>query len=95
MNESGTFQRFAAWTATLSFLFAMGSILFTILAMPTDLSTNLLTNSALALSIGADGARLMRWGMIFDMFGFYLLLFPIALFRIGFDSIQFVGWDIF
>jgi hypothetical protein len=32
------------------------------------------------LSIGAKGASLMRWGLILDMLGYYLLLLPAALF---------------
>jgi hypothetical protein len=80
MRSNWSFQRFAALTAILSFLFAMGNIVFTVLAMPTNTSTDILTNPILALSVGPDGASLLRWGMIFDMFGFYLLLLPIAIF---------------
>ena len=65
MNGKWSFQRFAALTAIISFLFAMGNIVVTILATPANVSTDVLTDPALALSIGADGVRLMRWGTIF------------------------------
>jgi len=38
------------------------------------------TNPALWLSVGTDGARLLRWGMILDMLVYYLPLLPLALF---------------
>ena len=80
MRSNRSFQRFAALTAILSFLFAVGNIVATILAMPTNVSTDILTDPVLALSVGANGTVLLRWGMIFDMLGFYLLLLPVALF---------------
>lgn len=79
MNNLQSFQRFAAWALIISFLFDLGNIVTTILAFP-NLSADIFTNPSLALSVSADQARLVRWAMIFDLFGYYLPLLPAALF---------------
>jgi hypothetical protein len=48
--------------------------------MAIDFNMEASTNPALGLAVGADGASLLRWGMILDMFGYYLPLLPVALF---------------
>jgi hypothetical protein len=78
MHNARSFQRFAAVTAMVSFLFALTSNVLSGIAY--NFSPDVFTNPALMLSIGADGASLLRWGMILDMLGYYLPLLPLALF---------------
>ena len=81
MNDHRSFQRFAALAAIISFPLAFVSIVLS--SMATDLNMGASTNLAFWLSwlsIGADGARLLRWGLILDMLGYYLPLLPVALF---------------
>jgi hypothetical protein len=78
MNRQQSFQRFAAVTAIVSFPLALASDV--LLVLPTNFSPDVATNPALQLSVGADGANLLRWGMILDMLGYYLPLLPVALF---------------
>ena len=81
MNSHQSFQRFAALAAIISFPLALGSIVLTGMAMDFNMEAS--TNPALLLSVGADGANLWRWGMILDMFSYYLPFLPIALFLWG------------
>lgn len=81
MNDHQSFQRFAALAAISSFPLALGGIVVS--SMATDFNMEASTNIAFWLSwlsIGADGARLLRWGLILDMFSYYLPLLPVALF---------------
>ena len=78
MNDHQSFQRFAALAAIISFPLALGSIVLPGMAMDFNMEAS--TNPALLLSVGADGANLWRWGMILDMFSYYLPLLPVALF---------------
>jgi len=78
MNDHQSFQRFAALAAIISFPLALGSIVLS--GIPVNFSPDVATNPALWLSVGADGARLLRWGLILDMLSYYLPLLPVALF---------------
>ena len=78
MNDHRSFQRFAAVTAIVSFPLALASDV--LLTLPRNFSPDVATNPALMLSVGTDGANLLRWGMILDMLGYYLPLLPLALF---------------
>src|SRR3990172_9429674 len=81
MNDHQSFQRFAALAAIISFPLALGGIVVSSIA--TDFNMEASTNIAFWLSwlsIGADGARELRRGMILDMFSYYLPLLPVALF---------------
>jgi hypothetical protein len=78
MSDHQSFQRFAALAAIISFPLALGSIVLSGMAMDFNMEAS--TNPALLLSVGADGANLLRWGMILDMFSYYLPLLPVALF---------------
>ena len=78
MNSRQSFQRFAAVTAIVSFPLALASDVLS--GIPTNFSPDVATNPALMLSVGTDGANLLRWGMILDMLGYYLPLLPVALF---------------
>ena len=78
MSDHQSFQRFAALAAIISFPLALGSIVLQGMAMDFNMEAS--TNPVLTLSVGADGANLLRWGMILDMFSYYLPLLPVALF---------------
>jgi len=79
MSDHQSFQRFAALAAIISFPLALGSIVLSGMAIDFNFM-DAATNPVLALSVGADGASLLRWGMILDMFSSYLPLLPVALF---------------
>ena len=80
MNDHRSFQRFAAVTAIVSFPLTLASVVLSTLPTINFISPDVATNPALTLSVGADGANLLRWGMILDMLGYYLPLLPVALF---------------
>jgi hypothetical protein len=78
MNSQQSFQRFAAVTAIVSFPLALASDVLSGIAQ--NFNPDMAANPALMLSVGIDGANLLRWGMILDMLGYYLPLLPLALF---------------
>jgi len=77
MNNDASFQRLAAVTSILAMLLACGSI--GLQAVVLGMNTDPFSNPTSLLGSGANGATLFRWGMILDMFGYYLLLAPLAL----------------
>jgi hypothetical protein len=77
MNNDASFQRLAAVTSILATLLAFGSI--GVQALVLGVNTDPFSNPASILMTGANGANLLRWGMILDIFGYYLLLAPLAL----------------
>src|SRR5260370_24399644 len=77
MNNDASFQRLAAVTSILAALLAFGSIGFLVVVL--GVNTDPFSNRASILRIGSNGANLLRWRMILDMFGYYLLLAPLAL----------------
>ena len=79
MNDHQSFQRFAALAAIISFPLALGSTVLSGMAIDFKFM-DAVTNPALWLSVGTDGARLLRWAMILDMLVYYLPLLPLALF---------------
>jgi uncharacterized protein DUF4386 len=79
MSDHQSFQRFAALAAIISFPLALGGIVLSGMALDFKFM-NAATNPALWLAVGADGANLLRWGMILDMLSYYLPLLPVALF---------------
>lgn len=81
MTDHQSFQRFAALAAIFSFPLALGDIVVS--SMATNFNMEAPTNLTFWLpwlSIGADGARLLRLGLILDMLSYYLPLLPVALF---------------
>ena len=90
MNDHQSFQRFAARAAIISFPLALGSIVLSGIAMDFNMETS--TNPALLLSVGADRANLLRWGMILDMFSYYLPLLPVALFLLHWLNPKSPNW---
>ena len=79
MSDHQSFQRFAALAAIISFPLALGNIVLSGMAIDFKFM-DAVTNPALWLAVGADGASLLRWGMILDMLSYYLPLLPVALF---------------
>ena len=79
MNDHQSFQRFAALAAIISFPLTLGGIVLSGMALDFKFM-DAATNPAFWLAVGADGASLSRWGMILDMFSYYLPLLPVALF---------------
>ncbi len=77
MNNDVSFQRLAAVTSILATLLALGSIGFQ--AVVLGINTDPFSNPTSLLGTGANGATLFRWGLILDIFGYYLLLAPLAL----------------
>jgi hypothetical protein len=77
MNESSSFQRLAAVFSIVSAILAFGSIGFQSVVL--GVTTDPFSNPTSILGTGATGATLFRWGLILDMFGYYLLLAPLAL----------------
>src|SRR5438445_7606206 len=77
MNNDASFQRPAAITSILATLLALGSIGFQAVVLGVNVDPS--SNPGSLLGIGANGANLFRWGLILDIFGYYLLLAPLAL----------------
>jgi hypothetical protein len=74
------FRRVAAVAAIMSAPLALASLFA---AMPAvDWNWNTVTDLMLFLRTGARGADAGRWSMLFDMFGYYLLIAP-ATFVVG------------
>jgi len=77
------FRYTAAWCAIISMFFAFGTILFSAAALKfdTDLFIDAVSNNAaIVLPLLAQNPILAWWPSIFDFFGFYLLLLPLALY---------------
>src|SRR5436305_3427087 len=77
MNNETSFQRLTAVTSILAALLALGSIGFQ--AVVLGVTADPFSHPTSLLASGANGAILFRWGMILDLFGYYLLLAPLAL----------------
>jgi hypothetical protein len=77
MNDNNSFQRFAAITAIVSFFTALASNVLQ--GIPIHFNPNVMSDPTLILSVGMNGARLLRWGLILDVLGYYLPLLPLVL----------------
>lgn len=78
MNGNQFFQRFTAFVAVGSFFTAFASNVLQ--GVPIHFRPDIMTNPTLILTVGATGANLLRWGLVLDIFGYYLPLLPIVLF---------------
>lgn len=76
-SDEQRFQRIAGMTAILSIFPALASVIC--LGAAVNFSPGALSDPASLITIGVDRANLFRWGMVFDMFGYYVLLAPLAL----------------
>ncbi len=82
MNDQ-RFRQLAGWTAFISMFFAWGTIVVSLTAVGFNLDTfyaSVNQNAAGMLPILAQNPSLAWWPSIFDLFGFYLLLIPLALY---------------
>lgn len=77
MSDHRSFQRLAARItslAAISYLISVGLLLAVM-----NFSFSIEAFSGAVISLGSRGGNLLRWAMIFDVFGSYLLLTPLAL----------------
>ena len=77
MSDHQSFQRLVAGTTILAVICYFSSVLLLLAVMNFSLSAEAFSGAM--ISTGSRGANLLRWGMIFDVFGSYLLLTPLAL----------------
>ncbi len=76
-------QQFAGWAAFISMFFALGTIVVSFAAVGFDMATfyeSVSQNAAGMLPILAENPSLAWWPSLFDFFGFYLLLIPLAVY---------------
>ncbi len=76
MNNNRSFQSLAAMCAIISGPLAIISIVLGLKAV--DFNFEVFSDMTLLLKTGESGATLWRWSMILDIFGYYLLLTPMA-----------------
>jgi hypothetical protein len=77
MNDHPSFQRLTAWITILAVVSYIISVVLLLAVMNYSFSVEAFSGAM--ISIGSRGANLLRWAMIFDVFGSYLLLTPLAL----------------
>jgi hypothetical protein len=77
MNDNLSFQRFAAITAIVSFFTAMASNVLQ--GIPVHFNSEFPIDPVMFLSVGTEAGNLLRWGLILDLFGYYLPLLPLVL----------------
>ena len=77
MSDDQRFQRVAGFTTVLSIVFALVSVIC--LGAATNYRLGALSDPGSLINIGTGRANLFRWGMVFDVFGYYVLLAPLAL----------------
>jgi hypothetical protein len=77
MRRADSFQWYAAMAALASVPLALASLAVPLHAVDYDMSA--FTNPVAFLGSGGRGARLMKAGLVLDMFGYYLLLAPMLL----------------
>jgi hypothetical protein len=76
-QSSSAFQRTAGILAVIALPLAFASNL--LLLMPFDLDLAAASDPVEALNLRADQSAMLRWGLILDLFGYYLLLLPLTL----------------
>jgi hypothetical protein len=76
VNNSTRFLRVTGISAILLTLFTIGNVIT--LFMSVNNNAQAFSDTRLLLSVGARGADLFHWSMVFDIFA-YLLFMPIAL----------------
>jgi len=77
MNDHHSFQRLVAGITILAVVCYLISVVLLLAVMNYSFSVEAFSGGM--ISTGSRGANLLRWGMIFDVFGSYLLLAPLAL----------------
>jgi hypothetical protein len=74
MSNTHNYQLRVAQVSITAGIFALASIFFT--AAGADFNTGVFTNPRLLLGMTTVNVQYLKWSMILDMFGFYLLLLP-------------------
>ena len=77
MSDHRSFQRLAAGTTILAVICYLASVVLLLAVMNFSFSVEAFSGAM--ISTGSRGANLLRWAMIFDVFGSYVLLAPLAL----------------
>src|SRR5512141_2521611 len=77
MSDHQSFQRLAAGTTILAVICYFASIVLLLAVMNFSFSVEAFSGAM--ISTGSRGATLLRWAMIFDVFGSYVMLAPLAL----------------
>jgi len=77
MNDHASFQRLTVGITILAAISYLVSVVLLLAVMNYSFSAEAFSGAM--ISSGSRGANLLRWGMIFDVFGSYLLLAPLAL----------------
>jgi hypothetical protein len=77
MNDHQSFQRLTVGITILAAISYLVSVVLLLAVMNYSFSAEAFSGAM--ISSGSRGANLLRWGMIFDVFGSYLLLAPLAL----------------
>lgn len=78
-NNDRRFIRMSALLAILAALLAIGNIVLGFAAVGFTAPPDTFTNVSSALPIDGIDAGLLRWSTVCDLFGYYLLLGPLAL----------------
>ncbi len=78
MEDSGGFRALAGVTAVLAGLLAISSGVVGAAALGTDVAGG--TAPEILLQVSMRGAGLLRWSLLLDVFGYYLLLAPLAIY---------------
>jgi hypothetical protein len=80
MNDRPTFKRVAAISTIIAGLLILASIV--VLSMVVDFNVEFLDKPAglITAGLGASAVGLFRWGSILELFGYFLLLIPAALY---------------
>lgn len=78
MNDQTASRRIAAISAIISAPLALAADVVVTVAVEFDFE--LLSDQARLINLGARAAEILRWGEILGIFGYYLLLAPVALY---------------
>ena len=78
MDDLTKFQRFAAITTLVAIPLAIGQAVTSLMAVNYD--GGLWSHPSAIITIGTAQAQILRWSMLLDVFGDYLLFIPLMLF---------------
>lgn len=78
MSDDTSFRRIAAITAIISAPLALANVF--LVMFTAEFNFELLSNPVGFIAVGAGRAELVRWSWLLDLFGYYLLLTPAALY---------------
>lgn len=78
MNDETSFRRITAISAIISALLALAATVIVTIAVEFDFE--LMSDQAGLIALGARAAEILRFGETLGLFGYYLLLVPLALY---------------